>query len=113
MFGGHFRLDAETAPRVVAELSEAREHLVRLLADLAELPELGPVGADEVSRMAVAQFQRLGAGDEPGSLATVGQRYLTGIDAAIDAQQTMIGEYRRADEFVPPPGAVRGRPVLG
>lgn len=105
MIGGQFRLDAEAIPQVVSDLTEARRHLVELISRVDDLTVHGPVGADEVSRNVIEQLRRVGLEPEPGSLATAARDYLAAIDQAIEALQTMLTRYARADEFVLPAAA--------
>lgn len=98
MVDGQFRLDHESMPQVISDLTEARSHLAELLGQLGTLTEHGPVGADEVSRNFVAQLRRLGVAAEPGSLAAAAESYLAAMDDSIAALQDMVKHYRRADE---------------
>lgn len=102
MVGGQFRLDREAIPQVISDLTEARRHLVELISQVDSLAGHGLVGGDEVSRNAAEQLRRLGLEPAPGSLVTAAHEYLAAVDDAIDALQTMLQLYGRADEITLP-----------
>lgn len=116
MLGGQFRLDPESMPQVLSDLTEARRHLAELIGQLGTLEEHGPAGADEVSRNFVHQLRGLGLSAEPGSLAAAADSYLAAMDDSIAALYDMVRHYRRADEFTFPAPAdldLSGRPGAG
>jgi len=94
---GHYRVDPERAPQVIAAFRKAAADMEGLQGEARRLGAIPPPGADLVSRNAVAEMGRWAVGPQ-GSLLMALQQGADGLRTAADNLQAQLDAFLAAED---------------